>query len=163
MLTRPAEGGSAPATAETFTYDDRGLLLTATGAAGDSSFSYTADGSMATRIDAAGTTTYTYDTAGRLFNLTDPASATMLTDQYNTLNQVSSVTYGSGRDQRTFDYDTTHRLRAMRGLHTDRTEQVIIAGHAFTQNLRRGHYELGLDVPPTLRVAAAFIELAHAI
>jgi hypothetical protein len=40
---------------------------------------------------------------------------------------------------------------------------VIIAGHAFMQNLRRGHYELSLDVPPALRVAAAFTELAHAI
>jgi hypothetical protein len=28
---------------------------------------------------------------------------------------------------------------------------------------RRGHYELGLDVPPALRVAAAFNELAKAI
>ncbi len=35
-----------------------------------------------------------------------------------------------------------HRLRPMRGLRTDRTAQTIIAGHAFMQNLRRGHYEL---------------------
>jgi transposase-like protein len=56
-----------------------------------------------------------------------------------------------------------HRLRPMRGLRTDRTARVIIAGHAFMQNLRRGKYELGLDMPPALRVAAAFIELAHAI
>jgi transposase-like protein len=56
-----------------------------------------------------------------------------------------------------------HRLRAMRGLRTDRTAQVIIAGHAFVQNLRRGHYELGLDVAPALQVTAAFTELAMAI
>jgi transposase-like protein len=56
-----------------------------------------------------------------------------------------------------------HRLRPMRGLRTDNTAQVIIAGHAFMQNLRRGHYELRLDAPPTTRVAAAFTELAHAI
>jgi transposase-like protein len=55
------------------------------------------------------------------------------------------------------------RLRLMRGLRTDRTAAVIIAGHAFVQNLRRGHYELGLDAPPALRVAAAFAELAQAI
>jgi transposase-like protein len=55
------------------------------------------------------------------------------------------------------------RLRPMRGLQTDRTARVIIAGHAFIQNLRRGHYELGLDAVPKLRVAAAFIELAQAI
>jgi hypothetical protein len=46
----------------------------------------------------------------------------------------------------------------MRGLLTDKTAQVIIAGHAFMQNLRRGHYELAVDAPPTTRVAAAFTE-----
>jgi transposase-like protein len=56
-----------------------------------------------------------------------------------------------------------HRLRPMRGLQTDRTAQVVIAGHAFLQNLRRGHDELGLDAPPRLRVAAAFSELASAL
>jgi transposase-like protein len=56
-----------------------------------------------------------------------------------------------------------HRLRAMRGLRTNRTAQVIITAHAFVQNLRRGHYELGHHVPPTLRVATAFTELAQAI
>lgn len=55
------------------------------------------------------------------------------------------------------------RLRPMRGLRTNRTAQTIIAGHAFMQNLRRGHYELGLDAPRGLRVAAAFNELATAI
>jgi hypothetical protein len=49
----------------------------------------------------------------------------------------------------------------MRGLRTDTTAPVIIAGHAFMQNLRRGHYELALDAPPALRVAAAFTELAQ--
>jgi transposase-like protein len=56
-----------------------------------------------------------------------------------------------------------HRLKPMRGLRTDRTAQVIIAGHAFVQNLRRGHYELGHDVAPGSRVAAAFTELAQAM
>jgi transposase-like protein len=55
------------------------------------------------------------------------------------------------------------RLRPMRGLQTYRSAQVVIAGHAFMQNLRRGHYELGGDARPALRVAAAFTELAHAI
>ena len=56
-----------------------------------------------------------------------------------------------------------HRLRPMRGLRTDQTAQVVIAGHAFIQNLRRGHYELGVGLPPSMRVAAAFTELAPAI
>src|SRR5437867_11082116 len=55
------------------------------------------------------------------------------------------------------------RLRPMRGLKRDRTARVIVAGHAFVQNLRRGHYDLGTDVPATTRVADAFAELALAI
>lgn len=56
-----------------------------------------------------------------------------------------------------------HRLRPMRGLRSDRTAQTIVTGHAFVQNLRRGHHELGVDASPATRVAAAFTELAHAI
>ena len=56
-----------------------------------------------------------------------------------------------------------HRLRPIRGLRTDRTATVIIAGLAFLQNVRRGHYEVATETPRPLRVAAAFAELAHAI
>jgi transposase-like protein len=56
------------------------------------------------------------------------------------------------------------RLRQMRGLRPDRTATVVIRGHAFVQNLRRGHYELGVEARhERLRVAAAFDELAEAI
>jgi IS6 family transposase len=40
---------------------------------------------------------------------------------------------------------------------------MITTGHAFIQNLRRGHYELGIEEPTTLRVTAAFTELTVAI
>jgi hypothetical protein len=56
-----------------------------------------------------------------------------------------------------------HRLRPMRGLQTEQTAQVIIAGRAFVQDLRRGHYELGLDASPGMRIAAAFRDFAKAI
>jgi transposase, IS6 family len=55
------------------------------------------------------------------------------------------------------------RLRPMRGLKQDRNARVIIAGHAFVQNLRRGHYELAAEEPTTRRLAVAFDELALAI
>jgi transposase-like protein len=55
------------------------------------------------------------------------------------------------------------RLRPMRGLKTDRTTSVVIRGHAFIQNLRRGHYELGSDAAPASRLATAFDELQLAI
>lgn len=56
------------------------------------------------------------------------------------------------------------RLRPMRGLKTDRTARLVISGHAFIQNLRRGHYELGVDSRSRhLRLAAAFDELVEVI
>jgi len=49
-------------------------------------------------------------------------------------------------------------------LRTDRTAATVIRGHAFVQNLRRGHYELGVEAcHERLRVAAAFDEFATAI
>jgi transposase-like protein len=56
------------------------------------------------------------------------------------------------------------RLRPMRGLQRERTAAVVIRGHAFMQNLRRGHYELGVNARhDRLRLAAAFDELATAV
>ena len=55
------------------------------------------------------------------------------------------------------------RLRPMRGLKRDHTARVIMRGHAFVQNLRRGHYELGVDARPLRRLATAFNELAEVI
>jgi hypothetical protein len=40
------------------------------------------------------------------------------------------------------------RARPMRGLKRLRSARVISTGHAFTHNLRRGHYELGVDNRP---------------
>jgi hypothetical protein len=51
----------------------------------------------------------------------------------------------------------------MRGLKQDRSARVVIVGHAFIQNVRRGHYELAADAPANRRVAVAFDELATAI
>jgi IS6 family transposase len=49
----------------------------------------------------------------------------------------------------------------MRGLKQDRTASV--GGQTFIQNLRRGHYELGVEARPGLTIAAAFDELALVI
>ena len=51
----------------------------------------------------------------------------------------------------------------MRGLKTDVGAGTGIAGHAFMQNIRRGHYELATDASPKLRVATALDELAQAV
>jgi transposase-like protein len=55
------------------------------------------------------------------------------------------------------------RLRPMRGLKRDDSARVIVRGHALMQNLRRGHYELGVDARTHRRVVHAFTELARTI
>jgi transposase, IS6 family len=55
------------------------------------------------------------------------------------------------------------RLWPRRGLTRLRSMRVISAGHAFVQNLRQGHYELGIDVNPKHWLSVAFTELALVI
>jgi transposase-like protein len=55
------------------------------------------------------------------------------------------------------------RLRPMRGLKTIGSLRTVAHGHAFVQNLRRGHYELTADLPVHDRVRAAFTELKSCI
>jgi hypothetical protein len=55
------------------------------------------------------------------------------------------------------------RLRPMRGLKRISQPGSSSPGTRFLQNIRRGHYELGVDEPMTLRVVAAFDELVLAI
>jgi transposase-like protein len=51
-------------------------------------------------------------------------------------------------------------LRPMRGLKRDHSARVVVAAHAFMQNVRRGHYELAVEEPANRRVAVAVDELA---
>ena len=55
------------------------------------------------------------------------------------------------------------RLRPMRGLKRDHAARVVIRGHALMQNIRRSHYQLGIEARPHRRIAAAFTELAQTI
>nr|WP_281404277.1 LamG-like jellyroll fold domain-containing protein [Streptomyces roseirectus] len=61
-----ATGTADALTRNTYTYNDRGQLLTAAGPGGTSEYSYNADGAMTMRKTGAGTTSYGYDTAGRI-------------------------------------------------------------------------------------------------
>jgi glyoxylate reductase len=55
------------------------------------------------------------------------------------------------------------RLRPMRGLKRHRSARILAAGHAFVQNLRRGHYDIATDVPDHHRLRKAFDDLAITI
>jgi transposase-like protein len=55
------------------------------------------------------------------------------------------------------------RLRPMRGLKRHRSARILAAGHAFVQNLRRGHYDIATEAPDRHRLRLAFDGLALAI
>jgi transposase, IS6 family len=55
------------------------------------------------------------------------------------------------------------RLRPMRGLKRHRSARILAPGHAFVQNLRRGHYDIATEVPSHHRLRAAFDDLVLAI
>lgn len=81
----------------TFSYDDRGLLLSAAGPSGASSFAWNGDGAMTSRTDASGTSSFGYDTAGRLKTVNDAVTGSTLTYGYNVNSDVTSIDYGTGR------------------------------------------------------------------
>ncbi len=51
----------------------------------------------------------------------------------------------------------------MRGLKRERSVRTIAIGHAFVQDLRRGHYDIATDVPDRHRLRAAFDDPVMAI
>jgi transposase, IS6 family len=55
------------------------------------------------------------------------------------------------------------RLRPMRGLKRHRSAHTIAVGHAFVQNLRRGHYDIATAVPQRHQLRTAFDQLTRTI
>jgi transposase, IS6 family len=55
------------------------------------------------------------------------------------------------------------RFRPMRGLKRHRSARILAAGHAFVQNLRRGHYDIATDVQAHHSLRLAFDDLAITI
>ncbi|MER7419297.1 polymorphic toxin-type HINT domain-containing protein [Micromonospora peucetia] len=106
MTSLSGSGGT-----NTIAYDDRGLPLSVTGPSGNSTFGYDPDGRLASRQDAAGTSSYTYDGAGRLSTLANPTAGAQLAYTYNTLSQVTKITYGSNGNTRNFTFDPLRRLK----------------------------------------------------
>jgi hypothetical protein len=51
----------------------------------------------------------------------------------------------------------------MRGLKTLRSARILTTGHAFVQNLRRGHYDIATDAPATTERGSPKTEEASAI
>jgi len=108
----------------------------------------------------------------RAINRTQISPAEVTTDRYRVyprvLDELVPAAFHDTEVHANNRLETDHgrlkaRLRPMRGLKRDRTARVIVAGHAFVQNIRRGFYDLGTDVRPPFRLADAFAELALVI
>ncbi|MFJ8112136.1 LamG-like jellyroll fold domain-containing protein [Streptomyces sp. NPDC096132] len=116
-----AAGTTDGLTHNTYTYNDRGQLLTAEGPGGTSHYAYNADGNMTQRTTTAGTADYTYDGAGRIDHVSDSitgndvwydfdAEGRPTVEQYATL--ADGATAYTVTAKRTYGYDTLGRLNA---------------------------------------------------
>ncbi|QES10330.1 DNRLRE domain-containing protein [Streptomyces venezuelae] len=109
-------GGAGAGSENTYTYNDRGQLLTSDGPSGRSEYGYDADGLMTSRKDAAGTTTFTYDEGGRLDTTTDPLTGTEVRNDYDAAGRLQLTQYAAAgaprqvRAQRAYTYDSLGRL-----------------------------------------------------
>ncbi|MEU4192303.1 LamG-like jellyroll fold domain-containing protein [Kribbella sp. NPDC026611] len=111
----------------TYSYNDRGMLLRADGPSGTSTQGYDPDGQLTQRIDAAGTADFTY-TNGRPTTVTDPVTRALQTLGYNAAGQLSTVDYGSSR-VRTIGYDAYGRMNS----------DVLKAGTASVSSITYGY------------------------
>ena len=102
-----AQVGTNPA--QTFSYDDRNLLVSSAGPSGSSAFTYTPAGRVASRSDVAGTATYAYSN-GQLASLTDPVSGARVSYGYDAADRPTTITYGSGGRSSSVGYDAAGRV-----------------------------------------------------
>ncbi|GAA3779369.1 hypothetical protein GCM10022225_79430 [Plantactinospora mayteni] len=118
LAGRVTSAGLAGQPAQTFTYEDRGLLTASDGPAGSSRVTYDHLGRETNRTDAAGQVTYTYtDSWGRLGPRTRTDSVTGTTTHYNyvhnynRLDNTQTVDAGGKLVQkRSYTYDNQDRL-----------------------------------------------------
>ncbi|MFF3087593.1 LamG-like jellyroll fold domain-containing protein [Streptomyces nojiriensis] len=111
-------GGDGVLADNTYTYNDRGQLLTTDGPSGKSAYTYDADGSMTSRKDASGTTAFTYDMGGRLDTVTDPLTGTQIQTDFDAAGRPTLQQYarpGTGGTytptaKRAYNYDSLGRL-----------------------------------------------------
>ncbi|MFD0200882.1 MULTISPECIES: polymorphic toxin-type HINT domain-containing protein [Saccharothrix] len=91
----------------TYTYNDRGFLLSTSGPSGNAAFAYNDDGQLVERTDAAGTSRFGYD-RGRLGSAVDGVTGTTQMFGYDAAGQVKTIDHGAGR-VRSFGFDDLGR------------------------------------------------------
>jgi RHS repeat-associated protein len=125
---------SAPGGTNTYTYNDRSLLLSAAGPGGTGTYAYDTSGRMSTRTDAAGTAQFTYTKDDQLATATDPITNTQRTYSYNNLRQLTGIAFTGGA-ARTLGYDNLQRL-ATDTLKTAAGTTIASIGYGYDTNDR---------------------------
>ncbi|MGV9625460.1 LamG-like jellyroll fold domain-containing protein [Streptomyces sp. NPDC003487] len=114
-----AAGTADSLSRNTYTYNDRGQLLTADGPGGTSRYAYNADGNMIDRATAVGETEYGYDAAGRLDWTWDELTGSEIWYDFDAADRPileryatkpSGTTSWSETARRTYGYDSLGRL-----------------------------------------------------
>ncbi|WP_424643464.1 LamG-like jellyroll fold domain-containing protein [Embleya sp. AB8] len=77
----------------TYTYNDRGLLLTATGTSANSHYTWNAEGQLTERTDATGTARFSYNAQGRAHLTTDPQTGYTVEYGYDGSGNVTGQTF----------------------------------------------------------------------
>ncbi|MGJ5890819.1 LamG-like jellyroll fold domain-containing protein [Streptomyces niveiscabiei] len=114
-LTGAGTDGLSPG--NTYTYNDRGMLLRVQGLSGTSQYAYDADGNMTTRTDAAGTTRFAYDSTGRLDSADEPLTGTQIQFDHDAAGRPTKERFARVTDtgqtvinaERTYGYDSLGR------------------------------------------------------
>ncbi|MFI1507160.1 RHS repeat-associated core domain-containing protein [Streptomyces sp. NPDC020597] len=116
-----ATGTADGVTRNTYTYNDRGALLTAEGPGGTAAYAYNADGNMTRRTTTAGATDYTYDAAGRIDTARDSITGNDVLYDFDAAGRPSMEQYatsptGTGpyavTAKRTYVYDELGRMKS---------------------------------------------------
>ncbi|MFF4155496.1 LamG-like jellyroll fold domain-containing protein [Streptomyces sp. NPDC001678] len=124
----------------TYTYNDRGELLTSNGPGGKSTYTYDNDGNMTSRTDKSGTTAYGYDAAGRLNRTEDAVTGGQTITAYDAAGRVLQEQYASkpagATDWRTggrrgYVYDQLGRLTESKVTGADGTTEVMSTAYDY--------------------------------
>lgn len=135
-------GGDQPAAGNTYTYNDRGQLLTAAGPGGQVGYGYDADGNMTQRVGADASSFYGYDDSGRIDWVWDSisdsdiwydfdAAGRPLLEEYAVKPEGSTEYVATAR--RDYTYDSLGRLASDRITNMDKSSEK--AGIAYEYNL----------------------------
>ncbi|MEV7439461.1 LamG-like jellyroll fold domain-containing protein [Streptomyces griseoviridis] len=129
-------------TRDTYTYNDRGQLLTTDGPGGEAAYTYSADGQMTLRDTPTGTTEYGYDTTGRLDWLWDSLTGNDIWYDFDAAGRPTLEQYASKPDgstaytptgKRTYGYDALGRLSS--DSVTDMVTDTTVASTAYGYDL----------------------------